>query len=159
MPEEQGASPRLLSSVSLLLYAKWEAHLHIYDFPSDVDSSLSESALHQHLERNMSRKWPFRTKAHAFPYRPQLQGKYCSVLGIESHYFKIVACGFCWWYIKASKNHNKIAQRKIVLFRGCPVINQNVFSVIFKYHLVSLKILEKQKKQLLSYSYIHSNLF
>lgn len=44
-----------------------EAHLHIYDFPSHVDSSLSESVLHQRLERNLSRKRPFRKKASVFP--------------------------------------------------------------------------------------------
>lgn len=45
-----------------------EAHLHIYEFPSDVDSSLSESVLHQHLERNLSRKRPDRAKAPVFPF-------------------------------------------------------------------------------------------
>jgi len=44
-----------------------ETHLHIYAFPSDVDLSVFESLLNQHLERNVSRKWQFRTKAPVFP--------------------------------------------------------------------------------------------
>lgn len=123
MPEEQRASPPTpIICQSSALCKMRETHLHIYDFPSYVDSSLFESLLNQHSEKNVSRKWSFKTKAHIFPYRPSYQT--LLYLENESHSSEIVACNLCWWYIKPSKSHNKIAQRKIVLLRGCSVINQ-----------------------------------
>lgn len=123
MPEEQRVSPPtpIICQSSSLCKLR-ETHLHIYAFPSDVDSSLSESLLNQHLERNVSRKWPFRTKAHVFPFRPQLPD---TLFGKWKSFFQNYCLQFMLMiYTNPSKNHSKIAQRKFALLRGCSVINQ-----------------------------------